>query len=80
MNPRYEVYARVHGRTYNEMLAYDETLYPSGKMAGFIIWISERWRAWRILRGIPEHQFLMLRDHVDFDAWLQEKYPIKNNS
>lgn len=77
MNPRYEVYARAHRRTPEEMAAQGWAYCEAGN--GFSAWLSGQWREWAALNGIPaSHTYY--RNHAAFDAWLQEKYPIKNNS
>lgn len=38
----YLAYCAEHGLTPSEMLARDTALFPGGKMAGFIAWVSAR--------------------------------------
>ena len=68
--PRYVAYAAAHGRTPDAQLAADRQAYPGGRMAGFIVWVSQQLRAWRQIAKhvgplLPEH-------HAAFDAWLDE--------
>ncbi len=72
-NPRYLVYARVHGHPDpDEMLAVDTKKYPGGKMCGFILWIDAKLLAFKKL--CPDaflHNNLVY--HEAFDLWLQEE-------
>lgn len=42
--PRYMAYARAQGRSPEAQLAHDEAEWPGGRMCGFVLWISEKWR------------------------------------
>lgn len=67
--PRYVAYCLAHGRTPAAMLEHDRAAWPGGCMAGFIVWIGGRWRAWKAetnWRGSSLSQ----ADHDAFDAWL----------
>lgn len=74
---RYTTYAAYHGRTPEEMLAYDDEKWPGGRMCGFILWHSEKLQAF--FKGHPEcaHKdydgrfHLYEHDHPVFDAWLK---------
>ena len=71
MNPRYLAYCRAHGRTPDDMLAFDEQAWPGGKMCGFILWMSEQWAAFTKL--YPHNIHIRTDEiHAAFDAW-QEK-------
>lgn len=61
---RYTHYARVHGRTLDEMAEYDRERYPGGQNVGFINWCRERWAE----HGRPG----VLTNDVQaaFDEWL----------
>ena len=76
VNPRFWAYARVHGRTPDAMLEHDEERWPGGKMAGFTLWIGERWQEWAVLASHPRandsYAILGEADHVAFDAYLSE--------
>ena len=39
----------------------------------YIIWIGERWREWRKIRGKPGRSPLLESDHQDFDTWLERR-------
>lgn len=72
-NSRYVAYAKAHGRSPEAMLEHDEEQWPGGKMAGFILWIRERWAEWRKLFGPPPGPWEwhpMEADHKHFDEWL----------
>ena len=71
-NPRYEIYALAHGRTPDEMLAYDRERCPGGHMAEFMIWCSQRWAEWRKANGRRRDDPLWAEDHVSFDTWILE--------
>lgn len=69
-NPRYVAYAKAHGRDPAAMLAYDRERWPGGRMAGFTVWVSERWAEWRTARGRHRDDVLTDEDHEDFDDFL----------
>jgi len=65
---RYIAYASAMGRSPDQQLAWDETHWPGGKMAGFMLWISEAWHRWG---QAPEWGDAWSdRQHEMFDAWL----------
>lgn len=68
-NPRYVAYAASQGRTPEAMQAHDEQAWPGGRMAGFILWISERREAFR--RASPK-SFMggAVADQEAFDRFL----------
>jgi len=51
INPRYILYSESQGRTPNEQLAYDEEVWPGGKMCGFILWIQKHLQAYEKEHG-----------------------------
>jgi hypothetical protein len=40
-NPQYVQYAKVHGRTPDDMLVHDRERWPGGIMTGYILWVSQ---------------------------------------
>ena len=52
MNPRYERYAAVHGRTPDEQRAHDVERWPGGRAVGFQLWMSAAWQAFDVAFGI----------------------------
>lgn len=76
INPRYIAYAAAHNRTHSEMLAYDSQRYPGGKMAGFIIWMSQRWSEWDKSKGHDPYWHARTElEQDEFTAWLASQYP-----
>ena len=85
-NPRYEAYARAHGRTVPAQIEQDSIDWPGGKMCGFILWNNDQIRAYG--NDHPEGMMIFpllgagdsgrpaaLIDHDGYDAWLLRKYP-----
>lgn len=73
-NARFVAYCLAHGETDPAtMIARDAERYPGGKMCGFIVWISQRWSAWRASKRYNLDHFLSTEDHAEFDAWLEER-------
>lgn len=70
-NPRYLNYARAHGRTPDEQLAFDEIIWKGGRCTGFLLWNRERIGEAR--RAIPA-AFLHggVTDHAAYDSWLTD--------
>lgn len=78
-NPRYTVYAKLHGKDEEEMLAHDREVWPGGCMLGFMLWIQHHTRAY--CKAYPERHFHnwngtpvsgSFGDADLFDAWLRE--------
>lgn len=67
---RYVAYATSQGFDPDTMMAVDERLWPGGKMAGYILWMHERWAAWRTENGRRERDVLSREDHASFDAFI----------
>lgn len=70
VNPRYEAYARAVGRAADEQLRHDRRQWPGGSMAGFMLWIAERWAEWRAANDRLGSEPLSDADHAAFDDWL----------
>lgn len=69
-NPRYVAYAVAHGRSPEDMLAHDRSAWPGGVMAGFMLWMSDRWQEWRSLHGYGTYDVLFDADHASFDEMI----------
>ena len=74
-NPRYVAYAREHGLEPEVMIQRDEDTYPGGRMAGFIVWIGEKWDAYASEVGKTHERQrglfpLLVEDHEAFNKWL----------
>lgn len=83
-NPRYVAYAAAHHKTPEAMREHDIEAWPGGRMAGFILWISEHWSRWFIgvkkIKRPPPASIgypypLSDEDHDHFTAWLRQQYP-----
>jgi hypothetical protein len=76
-NQRFVAYAREHGNTPEEQLESDAVRWPGGRMCGFQLWVSERWREWAALMGHSRakdaYAILSQADHDAFDAWLETR-------
>lgn len=80
MNPRYLAYCSAHGMTPEAMAEHDEVRWPGGRMAGFILWMSEQSRKFfkahpeafsKGWNGVPDPY--QLSDHSAWDTWLQNQ-------
>lgn len=71
--PRYVAYCAAHGNTPEQQIAADRKAWPGGCMAGFILWISEQWRAWAAERGgMPD---MLTEEHYNsFDTRLASRF------
>lgn len=73
-NPRFVNYARVHGRTPDEMFDADRARFPGGRMAGFLAWNRAHLHAFYVAH--PEAFYkspgdiARLVDHAAYDAYL----------
>lgn len=79
--PRYLAYCKSRGLSPQRVLDLDRMRWPGGCMAGYLLWIAERWAAWERERGGPvwgrkssEERKDDLQ-HSDFDRWLTGKLP-----
>ena len=72
---RYVAYARAHGCSCEEMLAADRVRWPGGKMAGFMLWVAEQWRAFSEDTGEKPDSggHWWPAQNELFAAWLEEK-------
>jgi hypothetical protein len=67
-NPRYLKYCQAHGMTPEEMDNHDRMAYPGGCMTRYILWINQKWCAWRNLNNYYGPK--LAQHHEAFDAWL----------
>lgn len=67
---RYVAYAAAHGMSPEQMLVVDAARYPGGRMAGFLIWMGQQWRAWAAANGRDSRASKTAADHASFDAFL----------
>jgi hypothetical protein len=70
-NPRYAAFAYAHSLTPQQQLHHD--CAQPGKMVGFMLWNSARWREWEKetgWRGVSKST----ADHDAYDAWLAAKF------
>lgn len=76
-NPRFVWYAQSQGRSPEEQLEHDAARYPGGKMAGFILWISEMKGLFR--KASPESftPGYAISDHEAWDEFLQSHFQRK---
>lgn len=70
-NPRYLAYCAAHGRTPEEMRAFDAERHPVAPMLGYILWFHARER--EFTADVPGHWTARLRkvDPEAFDAYLR---------
>lgn len=72
---RYAAYCRAHfASSAAEMDERHRRCFPSHRMAGFVAWIGDQWRAWAASAGRPINGSRTAADHVAFDAWLAKRY------
>lgn len=72
MNPRYLAYAAAHGQSPEGMLALDAERFPGGRMAGYLIWVSQRASEYRRARGLSHYGII---DHDDLTAYMTSGSP-----
>lgn len=67
--PRYVAYAKAHGRTPADQLAFDRETHGALRNVVAWDWIRARLKEWRALKGI-KRDYLMSAENDEFDAWL----------
>ena len=72
-NPYYICYAKTHGKTPEDMLLQDDVTFPGGVMCGYILWIREQWRQWKLENGISPNDPMSGEMRTKFGLWLEEK-------
>jgi hypothetical protein len=70
---RYKVYARDHGMTERQMLAYDKKCYPSALLTPYLLWVSRQWFEWGKLH--PRTKLYSSTEDYAFEKWLTELVP-----
>lgn len=71
---RFVAYCKAQGREPEAQLDHDRILWPGGHMAGYMLWIEERWKEWFAAENIRRSQCVLSdKDHVHFDLWLADK-------
>lgn len=68
--PRFVLYARHHGKTPEEMLAYDAERFPGGKMYGYNSWVMARWGEWDAAKKHSRDHVRGAEEYAAFDDWL----------
>ena len=70
-NPRYVAYAKINGKTPEEMLEVDTVAFPGGKMCGFTLWIQANIRKFKEIS--PDSFFYgKLHNQYAFTKFLEE--------
>ena len=79
-NPRYELWAKLHNLSPEDMGVKDQEDWPGGCMTGFSLWIQEKWSKWakEVSQETGEYYGEILKhlndkDNKNFDTWLQEE-------
>jgi hypothetical protein len=67
---RFRAYAASQGLTPEKALERDALEYPGGKMAGYINWTDQKWRAWLAQSNRTIRYVLSPADHEAFDAFI----------
>lgn len=70
MNPRWLAYCAANGRSPDAQAAHDEEAWPGGRMTGYILWISAKWREWCDLVKLPRGHYMGPVEHKAFDVFL----------
>lgn len=68
VNPRYLAYCRDHGRTPEEMAAFDDKRHPHACMMGFILWSGSKMR--EFFPASRKRNLITQQDRTEYDAWL----------
>ncbi len=70
---RFLAYARARGLSPETVMVLeaDEERWRGYRMAGFLCWITDRWRAYDEEHGIPRNTPRTGEMHADFDRWLE---------
>ncbi len=69
---RYVAYASSQGNTPEKQIHLDSQVYPGGKMAGYICWITTMWGKWadESRQTKAWGSAWSSEQHKAFDAWL----------
>ena len=69
----FEMYARDHGMTQEQMRAHDRARYPATMLTPFFHWLSGKRLEWTRLN--PGRTLESGKDHADFERWLGQLEP-----
>jgi hypothetical protein len=77
INLRYKIYAKLHNKTIDEMMVFDQERYLGGSMIGFILFIDEMRRKYKKCAGI--HHEEPIKDQDEF-TWFINKQVERNQT
>jgi hypothetical protein len=70
---RYSTYARDHGMTEEQMLAFDKKRYPDALLTPYLLWVSRKWFEWGKLH--PGRRLYSRLEEASFAYWLTQLLP-----
>jgi hypothetical protein len=73
MNKRYLAYCNSNSKTVEEQIFSDFQTYPGGVMCGFICWMRDKIKDFRMLNGIEGERGLTIAEHLELDKFLEEE-------
>lgn len=72
-NPRYIAYAKAHGRTPEEMKAFDEHRFRNAGGMGFVLWMHDRQAEARLQAPHLFHRSGGIADQDGYTDWLMKR-------